>query len=226
MGPAVSEPKSSGGATTDVPGRKDAREFLRVRQNSLTLGHFTGDSLLHFSYNPVPGGSASMGLPDSHLAGSFVTAFSQGLNSSLNVPFMTQALSPSPMGESSFIFPSVARNPNKAIVTIDSRTSRILVANEMTCELFAYQRDELVGMKVQQLFTEPYRARHRVLVEQNIDRSGETVLTSPSLPPSLCASPLLVTENGLVRSSYFVAGWLVRDILCMLSVLSGGHESF
>lgn len=159
--------------------KKEGQEASEVRRSSLTLDHFTGDSLLHFSYHPAQS-TAAQGLPDPHLAGSFVTAFAQGLDTSLNVPFMAQTLSPtlSPLGENSYIFPSVARNPNKAIVTIDSRTSRILVANEMTCELFAYQRDELVGMKVQQLFTEPYRARHRVLVEQNIDQSGETVLIS------------------------------------------------
>jgi PAS domain S-box-containing protein len=48
----------------------------------------------------------------------------------------------------------------------------------MTCELFGYQKDELSGMKVQSLFTEPYRAKQQALVEQNIDASGATVLIS------------------------------------------------
>ena len=52
------------------------------------------------------------------------------------------------------------------------------MANEMTCELFGYQRNELVDMKVQSLFTEPYRAKQRALVEQNVDSSGEPVLIS------------------------------------------------
>ena len=111
--------------------------------------------------------------------GSFVQAFSQGLNSSLNVPFVQQNSSSSIAGgESSVLFPSAARNPNKAIVTIDAQTSWILMANEMTCELFGYQRNELVDMKVQSLFTEPYRAKQRALVEQNVDSSGEPVLIS------------------------------------------------
>lgn len=45
----------------------------------------------------------------------------------------------------------------------------------MTCELFGYQKDELAGMKVQNLFSEPYRAKQQALVEQNIDSSGATV---------------------------------------------------
>lgn len=186
--------------------REEGQEAGEPRRTSLTLDHFTGDSLLHFSYNPVQstGGGGLQGLSDAHLAGSFVTAFTQGLNTSLNVPFMAQAVSPapSPMGESAYIFPSAARNPNKAIVTIDSRTSRILVANEMTCELFAYQRNELVGMKVQQLFTEPYRARHRVLVEQNIDQSGETVLISGKVVSPPCSSFLPPSPPPLLPPSF------------------------
>lgn len=145
---------------------------------SVTLDRFMGDSLLHFSYSTAAG---SMGVPplDSQLGGSFVTAFSQGqgLNASLNAPFLHQNIS-SPSGETSHLFPTAARNPNKAIVTIDSQSSLILVANEMTCELFSYQRNDLVGMKVQNLFAEPYWAKQRALVEQNIDASGETVLVS------------------------------------------------
>ena len=106
-------------------------------------------------------------------------AFTQGLNSSLNVPFVHQNTSlSSPSGDTSALFPTASRNPNKAIITIDAQSSRILVANEMTCELFGYQKDELSGMKVQSLFTEPYRAKQQALVEQNIDSSGATVLIS------------------------------------------------
>lgn len=153
---------------------RDHPNLGKTRRVSITLDRFTGDSLLHFSFNA--GGGGMLTTPDSQLSGSFVTAFSQGLNTSLNVPFLHQTLSPT--GDTSYLFPSAARNPNKAIVTLDAQSSRILVANEMTCELFGYQRNDLCGMKVQNLFTEPYRAKQRALVEQNIDVSGETVLVS------------------------------------------------
>ena len=96
------------------------------RRVSVTLDRFTGDSLLHFSYSPAAG-SMGLGPPDSQLGGSFVTAFSQGLslNTSLNAPFLHQNLSPS--GESSHLFPTAARNPNKAIVTIDAQSSLISI---------------------------------------------------------------------------------------------------
>lgn len=118
--------------------------------------------------------------------GSFVRAFTQGLNTSLTVPGpYLQSASPTPLGDAgegssdqSILFPTVSRNPNKAIITIDAQTSKILMANEMTCELFGYRRSELSGMKVQSLFTEPYRGEQRALVEQNISSSGETQLIS------------------------------------------------
>ena len=140
-----------------------------------TLGNFTGDSFLHFSFNP------SVNFTSSHepqLGGSFVRAFTnQGLHTSLNIPSIHHMQSST--GEvSSTLFPSAARNPNKAIVTIDAQSSRILMTNEITCELFGYQRGTLVGMKVQNLFTEPYRAKQHALVERNIDASGKEVLVS------------------------------------------------
>ena len=138
------------------------------------LDKFTGDSLLHFSFNPG-GNFTSSNEPQ--LGGSFVRAFTnQGLHTSLNVPSIHHVQSPG--AESSNLFPSAARNPNKAIVTIDAQSSLILMTNEITCELFGYQRSDLVGMKVQSLFTEPYRAKQHALVERNIDASGKEVLVS------------------------------------------------
>lgn len=139
-----------------------------------TLDKFTGDSLLHFSFNPG-GNFTSPNEPQ--LGGSFVRAFTnQGLHTSLNVPSVHQMQSST--GDASQLFPSAAQNPNKAIVTIDAQSSVILMTNEITCELFGYQCNELVGMKVQNLFTEPYRAKQHALVERNIDASGKEVLVS------------------------------------------------
>ena len=138
------------------------------------LDKFTGDSMLHFSFNP--GGSFAG--ETLQLGGSFVRAFtSQGLHTSLNVPSVHHAHSNSD-ASSSLLFPTASRNPNKAIVTIDAQSSRILMTNEITCELFGYQRDNLVGTRVQNLFTEPYRAKQHALVERNIDSAGNEVLVS------------------------------------------------
>ena len=143
-----------------------------------TLEKFNGDSLLHFSFNH--GGNIG---GDPLLGGSFVRAFTTGqglLHKSLNVPSVHQMQSSNTneASSSSTLFPTAARNPNKAIVTIDAQSSRILMTNEITCELFGYQRGDLVGTKVQNLFTEPYRAKQHALVERNIDAAGKEVLVS------------------------------------------------
>ncbi len=136
------------------------------------LERFKGNSLLSISYKP----SQQSPLPTSgdDLGGSFVSAFAHSMNSSFNLPFVTSPTK----DKDAFLFPTVARNPNKALVTIDAKSSLILVANEVACNVFGYQKCDLVGLKIQHLFTEPYQSRQRALVEENIDSTGETVLIS------------------------------------------------
>ena len=140
--------------------------------DSKELDRFVGDSVLSFSFNPP---TTPLTPRSAELGGSFVSAFCRSLNTSLNVPFFA---SPSKDKETTFLFPTVVRNPNKAILTIDAATSVILIANNLACNLFGYEQSQLVGMKVQSLFSEPYRARQRALVEQNVNAAGETVLVS------------------------------------------------
>ena len=142
----------------------------RTAQNGVDhLGHFTGEEMLSVSYGRS---GVTSPTPGDQLSGSFVRAFSSSMDTSLNVPFMQT------MMDSSNVFPTASRAPNKALVTISAKTSLILVANEYACEIFGYSQAELVGMKVQALFTEPYQPRQRALVEQHIDSTGETVLLS------------------------------------------------
>lgn len=106
---------------------------------------------------------------DSYLNNSFIRSFTNSLNTSLNIPSMHTSTTGT-------LFPSTARNPNKALVTISAKSSKILVANRTACELFGYQRQQLLGMKVDSLFAEPYRAKQQALVEQQIDCEGGVVL--------------------------------------------------
>ena len=123
----------------------------------------------------------------SFVGGSFVRAFTQGLDTSLSIPYVqcTSPVGGVGSGDQFPLFPTAARNPNKAIITIDAQSSRILVANEMTCELFGFQPVDLSGMKIQNLFTEPYRGKQRALMEQNISIWGETVHISGKVVSTL-----------------------------------------
>lgn len=144
-------------------------DFTDDREEVKEFNRFNGDSLLSFSYKP-----SSASVIPADLSGSFVSAFSHPLNASLNLPFVTSPAK----DKDAFLFPTTARNPNKALFTIDAKSSLILVANDVACNLFGYQRGDLIGLKIQYLFTEPYQARQRALVEENIDVMGETVLVS------------------------------------------------
>lgn len=131
------------------------------------LDHFTGGSMLSYSYNS----QSKLSVGDSYLNNSFIRSFTHSLNTSLNVPSMH-------MSTNSTLFPSTARCPNKAMVTISAQSSQILVANRTACELFGYQRHQLLEMKVHSLFAEPYRAKQQALVEQHIDMEGGVVLVA------------------------------------------------
>lgn len=131
------------------------------------LEYFTGGSMLSYSYQAQSKPSVN----DAYLNNSFIRSFTHSLNTSLNVPSMH-------MNSTGTLFPSAARNPHKALVTISAQSSQILVANRMACELFGYQRHQLLEMKVHSLFAEPYRAKQQALVEQEIDVEGGVVLIS------------------------------------------------
>ena len=187
----------------------------RAAQNGVELvhlGHFTGEEMLSVSY-----GRSGVSSPPSgdQLSGSFVRAFSSSMDTSLNVPFMQTVM------DSSSVFPTASRAPNKALVTISARTSHILVANAYACEVFGYSQSDLVGMKVQALFTEPYQPRQRALVEQHIDSTGETVLLSGKVVRELneCTVCMCVCMYVCMHvqyiHTYVCYVQLIRTYVCM-----------
>lgn len=73
--------------------------------------------------------------------------------------------------------PHTVRNPNKAIVTVNAKTSEILVANEMACELFAFSREELLGLQLSDLVTLKSKGSTTV-TETHIGDGGELIEVS------------------------------------------------
>lgn len=129
------------------------------------LEHLAGGSMLSYSYHSQNKPSVD----NSCLNNSFIRSFTHSLNTSLNIPSVH-------LNTTGTLFPSTARNPNKALVTISAQSSQILVANRTACKIFGYERMQLLGMKVHCLFAEPYRAKQQALVEQHIDVEGGVVL--------------------------------------------------
>ncbi|KAM6442680.1 PAS domain-containing serine/threonine-protein kinase isoform 2-T2 [Liasis olivaceus] len=57
------------------------------------------------------------------------------------------------LGESIQALPSSIRNPNKAIFTVDVRTTEILVANDKACKILGYSTQEMIGQKLSEMIS-------------------------------------------------------------------------
>ncbi|NWT06267.1 PASK kinase, partial [Mionectes macconnelli] len=51
--------------------------------------------------------------------------------------------------------PAAARNPNKAVFTVDAGTTEILVANDRACKLLGCSSQQLIGQKLSHLISKP-----------------------------------------------------------------------
>ncbi|XP_070533468.1 PAS domain-containing serine/threonine-protein kinase-like isoform X2 [Ptychodera flava] len=129
-----------------------------------TLEKFTGDELHSFSFAP------------GHSKGSFAPSPDLNLNLSMGASWSFYNYVGG--GQTGVAFPTTVRNPNKAIVTIEARSTKILVANDMACELFSYKAEELVGVKLSELLSIPNQKKQEALMETHLEPSGEVVVVS------------------------------------------------
>ncbi|KAL3887875.1 hypothetical protein ACJMK2_000264 [Sinanodonta woodiana] len=102
-------------------------------------------------------------------------------------------------GDTGMVFPSTVRNPNKAICTINSRTSEILVANEMACELFGYEEFELIGMELRKLIKLKPK-KQATICETHLEPCGDLVEIAGKVVDA-------IDKNGLVLP---VSVWVKR----------------
>ncbi|XP_054839788.1 PAS domain-containing serine/threonine-protein kinase [Eublepharis macularius] len=76
------------------------------------------------------------------------------------------------LGESTQSLPTSVRNPNKAIFTVDGRTTEILVANDKACKLLGYSSQELIGQKLSQMISKCSWDIVEALNEERVDAQG------------------------------------------------------
>ena len=95
-------------------------------------------------------------------------------------------------------------NPNKALVVINGRTTEILTANNISCELFGYSEEKLIGMKLNSLLDGSGEGSNEngvkfqdILVESDrLDQNGRIVLCSGKI-----FDAITVENNGDVSES-------------------------
>ncbi|XP_069682889.1 PAS domain-containing serine/threonine-protein kinase isoform X2 [Periplaneta americana] len=85
----------------------------------------------------------------------------------------------SAVGGVSNSFPTAAMNPNKAVFTIDNKSSKILVVNGMACSLLGFTPEELCQMKLHQLLSGQHKTQLTALSEEQLDtKEGNMVVLS------------------------------------------------
>ncbi|XP_075386513.1 PAS domain-containing serine/threonine-protein kinase isoform X1 [Tenrec ecaudatus] len=96
--------------------------------------------------------------PTSSLGSTSCCSLLRGLPSGLSAPPL-----PAPVG-----------NPNKAIFTVDAKTTEILVANDKACELLGYSSRDLIGQKLTQFFlkSDSAEAEAEALSEEQVEADG------------------------------------------------------
>ncbi|KAM5271055.1 PAS domain-containing serine/threonine-protein kinase isoform 2-T4 [Hipposideros larvatus] len=72
--------------------------------------------------------------------------------------------------------PANAGNPNKAIFTVDAKTSEILVANDNACRLLGYSSRDLIGQQLTQFFLKPDSDVLEALSEEHVEADGHVAV--------------------------------------------------
>ncbi|XP_059678791.1 PAS domain-containing serine/threonine-protein kinase [Gavia stellata] len=115
--------------------------------------------------------------------------------------------------ESSQHLPTAARNPNKAIFTVDVNTTEILVANDKACKLLGCSSQELIGQKLSRLISKSS--------EEEWEAVGEEYIETDEC--SLVISGTVVDVIGRLKEKIPVSVWLRRirskDNQCCVVVL-------
>uniref|UniRef100_A0A182Q960 Protein kinase domain-containing protein n=1 Tax=Anopheles farauti TaxID=69004 RepID=A0A182Q960_9DIPT len=77
-------------------------------------------------------------------------------------------------------------NPNKAVFTIESKTSRILIVNRNACELLGYNSKELCGMEFTSLLLNKNKMHVSALAEGQLNSEDGTVIILSGKVVELC----------------------------------------
>ncbi|XP_039617712.1 PAS domain-containing serine/threonine-protein kinase [Polypterus senegalus] len=70
------------------------------------------------------------------------------------------------------------RNPNQAILTVDTKTTEILVANDRACELFGYRSQDFIGQKLSLILQNTDLSLEEAISEHFLDNNGKLVMVS------------------------------------------------
>ncbi|XP_058829888.1 PAS domain-containing serine/threonine-protein kinase isoform X2 [Topomyia yanbarensis] len=105
---------------------------------------------------------------------------SQGVSSPYNNSYVASA------SESIGHLPKSGINPNKAVFTIDAKTSRILIVNRNACDLLGYNSKELCEMQFANLLPNKNKMHVSALAEGQLNSEDGTVIILSGKVVELC----------------------------------------
>ncbi|XDB48079.1 hypothetical protein AB1E18_001663 [Capra hircus] len=79
-------------------------------------------------------------------------------------------------GWSTPLLPAPVCNPNKAVFTVDAKTTEILVANDRACRLLGHSSHDLIGQKLTQFFLKPDPDMVQALSEEHVEADGHAAV--------------------------------------------------
>ncbi|XP_077725684.1 PAS domain-containing serine/threonine-protein kinase isoform X2 [Canis aureus] len=79
-------------------------------------------------------------------------------------------------GWSTPLLPALVCNPNKAVFTVDAKTTEILVANDKACQLLGYSSHALIGQRLTRFFLKPDSDVAKALSEEHVEADGRAAV--------------------------------------------------
>ncbi|XP_058520295.1 PAS domain-containing serine/threonine-protein kinase [Ochotona princeps] len=76
------------------------------------------------------------------------------------------------------LLPAPLCNPNKAVFTVDAKTTEILVANDKACSLLGYSSHDLIGQRLTQFFLKSDSHVLEALSEEHVEADGRVAVVS------------------------------------------------
>lgn len=95
-------------------------------------------------------------------------------------------------GQQGCLFPTTIYNPNKAVITINAKTTEILVTNKMACKLLGLTQAQMGGKRLcDYLSAKKY---YSTLSETQLESNGQVVVISGKVVSSIFKIPIIIYE--------------------------------
>uniref|UniRef100_A0A8B9IBG6 PAS domain-containing serine/threonine-protein kinase n=1 Tax=Anser brachyrhynchus TaxID=132585 RepID=A0A8B9IBG6_9AVES len=142
--PETASPPAAANQRPALAPRRSQSPLRALRPEGADLSVLTGEKWSSYCLSSL----AAHNICTSKISNSWAQLDSSSLSNSIGSSASNSFLHALAVEESSQHLPAVARNPNKAIFTVDTNTTEILVANDKACKLLGYSSHELIGQKL------------------------------------------------------------------------------